>query len=271
MIKIKLLMITEKEYDEFQNVFDEIDHAELEQIAPEVINGETDVKTNGNSITDYDAVFIEIPPKNAVFGRVLLEIINESRLNCNLNSTSYFLMAKKNYLYYILHEKDIPAPRTVTAATEKAARNIMKELESPLVGRKLEEMEETETKLLGDNEEIKGFAEGSEYEEDILIFHEYNDGEKLRILVIDDKKVALKDDSDTWRFSKESLNYVNISDTQKEIVEKINRKIGAPVFEVCLRGNQVFDLNPNPDLEMFRENAGEDVFEAVTEILSEEE
>lgn len=270
VITIKLLKITNREHEELDRFFEETDRIELDQVAPQVVKGETDVKVGEKFVEDYDACFAEIPSKNAVFGRVLLEITEEKNVKANQYSTAFYIMAKKNYLYYILHQKDIPAPKTAVIASDKSSRNIGKELETPVLARKLEELEETERKKLETEEEIYGFAEGSEYEEDVLILQEFNEGDKYRCLVIGDQVISLKDSSEDWKIDEDSLKYSNLSDTQKEIIQQTARKIGTSFAEVYLRGEQVYDLNPNPDIELYEQNAGRNVYEAVAEILKED-
>lgn len=270
MIKIKLLKITEEDHEEFDEFFDETEQVDLDQVAPEVVDGVGNVMVGDKPISEYDAVFADIPEKNAVFGRVLLEMIQDQNVAVNYPSTAFFIMAKKNYLYYVLHEKDIPAPKTVSVATEKAARNTQNYLKGPLIARRLEDLEETEAKKLDTVEEIQGFAEGSEYEEDILLFHEFNKGDKYRCLVVGDRIVSVKDDSEGWKFTKDNLNYSNISDTQEEIVRSATKKIGTRYAEILLRGEEVFDINPNPDLKMFTDVGGKNAHEEVADVLKEE-
>ncbi len=267
---MKLLTIADQEYEQFEPYFDEVYNIGADKAAPEVVGGVPEVRLNGHTIDDFDAVFLEIPAKNAVFGRVLVEMIEEKNVSVNYPSTAFFVMSKKNYLYYVLHERGIPAPKTVTLATEKAARNIENEIEPPLIARRMEELEETETKMLEEKGEIQGFAEGSEYEEDVLIFHEYDDGDKYRCLVIGDQVISLKEDSDDWRFTGGNLKYSNISDTQKEMVMDTKKALGTHVAEVLIRGEQVFDINPNPDLQTYTDVSGKNTFEAVAEVLKGE-
>lgn len=267
---MKLLKVTDREYEEFEELFDEVEEVELDKIAPEVVDGKKDVKISKESVNKYDAAYLEIPPKNAVFGRVAFEMIMEEGVNTNHTATGFFIASKKNYLYYVLHEKNIPAPKTVVVATDKASRNIEKELRGPLIARRLEELEENEVRKLDKVQEINDFAEGSEYEEDILLFHEYNSGDKYRCLVAGDQIISLRDRSEGWRFEKESLSYSNISDKQREVVKKTAKALGTPIMEVKLRGEEVYDLNPSPDLKLFTDVSGKNAFEAVADVLKEE-
>jgi len=143
-------------------------------------------------------------------------------------------------------------------------------LETPVIARNLEELEETEIKKLETEKEIYGFAEGSEYEEDVLIFQEYNDEDKYKCLIIGEQVISLKDSSEDWKIDEDNLKYSNLSDTQKEIVKQTARKIGTSFAEIHLRGEKVYDINPNPDIDLFEQNAGKNVYEAVADILKEE-
>jgi len=266
---MKLLKVTEN-YDGFSEVFEDVEELKLEQISPQIIDGKSGVTADRASISEYDSAFMEIPPKNAVFGRVLLEAVEQKEVRTNYPSTAFFVMSKKNYLYYVLHQRDIPAPKTVVVGTEKAARNIEKELKGPLVARRLEEQEETERKKLDEVSGIQEFAAGSEYEEDLLIFHEYSNDDKYKCLVLGDSMISLQDTSEGWKFDDSSLQYSNLSTDQKEIVMSAMKAVGTPYGEVILRGNKVFDINPNPDLEMYSELSGKNIYRNVAEVLKDE-
>lgn len=267
---MKLARITEEEEHPIDGFFEEVEHVEIEKVAPEIVQGKEDIKLGEKSVREYDAVYAELPEKNAVFGRVMLEMVEEANIAVNYPSTAFFIMAKKNYLYYILHEQEIPAPKTVVVASEKAGRNIEREIEPPVIGRRIEDYEETETKRLEDSEGIQGFIEGVEYEEDILLFHEPREGDKYHCLVAGDQIISVKEGDESWNFTKENLKYSSISDNQKEIVRKTVEKIGTDVAEILLVGENVYDVNPNPDLEMYKEVSGKSSYEAVAETIKKQ-
>ncbi len=267
---LKLLKITEKELEQFDPYFEESEQVDIISIAPEVVNGDFDVKVGEKSIENFDAVYAEIPVKNAVFGRVMLEMIEEAQIPVNYSSTGFFTSAKKNYLYYTLHDMDLPAPKTAVVATEKASRNLDKELKGPIIGRRFEDLKEVENKKIDTVDGIQAFADGTEYSDELLIFNEYNSGDKYRCLVVNDSVITVQDSSDTWRFTDENLKYSNISDKQKEIVLEAVKKIGTPMTEVLIRGEEIYDIRPNPDLQTYTDVAGKNAFESVSEMLKEE-
>ncbi|MFB6208385.1 MAG: RimK family alpha-L-glutamate ligase [Candidatus Nanohaloarchaea archaeon] len=268
---MKLLKITGSEYAALDSLFDETEHISIEALAPEVIDGEPDVKFNGSSVAEYDAVFAEIPTENALFGRVALEMIEEMGVRLNYPSTGFFIMSKKNYLYHVLHEKDVPAPKTAVVATEKAVRNIERQLKGPLVARKFEESVEIEKTRLETVEDIQEFAEGIDRGNQFVLFQELRRGDKYRCLVAGDTVISLADNTESWRFSGDNLQYHTVSKEKKETVLKTRKAIGTPIAEVLLRGDKVEDVNPNPDLELYTELSGKNAYETVAEVLKPEE
>ncbi len=264
---MKLLKITRNDFEEFDPLFEEVETVNVEQVAPSVIDGETDVKINGGSISDYDAVFTDIPQKNAVFGRVLLEMIEEEGIRTNHPSTAFFIMSKKNYLHHVLHQKDIDASATVVVASDKAGRNIEDHLETPLIARKFDQLVEVESRLIEDEDTIEEFVGGTEYPDEFIVFQELEDGDKYRCLYAGGEIISLMDSSDSWQLQDEKLKYSSLSQEQKKTVEKAAKNIGTPVAEVVLRGGKVFDVNPNPDLGQYTEVSGKNAYEAVAQVL----
>lgn len=268
---MKFLKIRDEEESELDEHFEEVTRADIEKMAPEVMDGESDVKFQGTSVEEYDAAYAEIPKKNAVFGRVLLEMMEERNVSLNYPSTAFFIMAKKNYLYSVLHEKNIPAPKTVAVADQKAVRNIEKHLKGPLVARKLEDLKETERTKIDEVEQISEFAEGLEYGGSVLLFHELRKGDKYKCLAAGENTITLKDSSENWKVQEEKLKYANPSSELKELVQKTRKRIGTKVAEVIIRDGEVIDVEPNPDLELYREKSGKNAAKMVAEAIKGDE
>lgn len=267
---MKLLKISDRELSEFDQYFDKSTSEELEQIPPEVRSGKADLKIEGEPVKNFEVVYAEIPPENAVFGRVLLEIIEEKGITLNYSSTAFFTMSKKNYLYHVLHEKSVPAPKTAVVADEKAARNLEEHLQGPLVAKRFDGLVEVERSKIEKVEDIQEFADGVDYGENILVFSELKKGDKYRCLVAGDSVISLEDTSDTWKVDDENLGYSNLPSDLEGTVLKAANAIGTKVAEIVLRDGRVVDANPNPDLEMYTEISGKDAYKAVAKTLKEE-
>lgn len=266
---MKVLEITEEEKQEFNEVFDEKKHVSLEELAPEVVDSRSDVKINGESVSDFDAVYAQIPQKNAVFGRVLLEMIEEKGVESNLSSTGFFIMAKKNYLHHVLQEKNIESPDTAVIASEKPVRNLENFLDLPLIAKKLKNLVEVELTKIESEEGLKEFAEGIEYGEDLIIFSEHTPGDKYRCLVTGDDVISLKDNTEGWKIKTDNLQYSNISTELEQRVLSTRKAIGANVAEVLVQGENVVDVNPNPDLALYTDVSGKNAFEKAGNVLGD--
>lgn len=264
---MRLLKITDREIPELDRYFDEVEEASIDRIAPEVRDNKADVKFDGSSVERFDAVYADIPQKNAIFGRVLLEIIEEKGLRTNYPSTGFFIMSKKNYLYHVLHEKNVPSVKTAVIASEKASRNIENELKGPLIARRFDEDLENERTKLDTVEEIKEFAEGIDRGNKYVVFHEFKKGDKYRCLISGDSCISLIDNSDGWNFSDDNLQYHSISQDQKDVAIKAAEAIGTPVAEVLLRDGKVEDVNPNPDLGMYQDISGKNAYKDVADAI----
>lgn len=245
--------------------FEEVAEVETEDFSPEVIDGESDVRVNAE-IEDCDAAFLKLPENNPIFGRVLLEIIEEKGIKTNHPSIGFYITAKKNYLYYVLEQKDVPMPKTVIAASEKSAKNVTRYLETPLIAKRYEDNQLEESARLEDDQEVQEFAEGTDYGEDILIFQEETGEEKYKILYAAGNTISLKDKTEGWRISDEKLQYSNLSNELEELVEDTMKSIGTEYGEVIIKGGKVTDVRPNPDPEIYTDKSGKDAFKYIREI-----
>ena len=270
---MRLLKITDgqRNLEKLDEFFDSVKEVDIGDVSPEVSNGKSEIMIEGESVSEFDAVFASIPRESAIFGRVLLEIIEEKDVALNYSSTAFFTMSKKNYLYHVMQEKDIPAPKTAVIADEKAARNLESHVKGPLVARKFNGLSEVESTKIDTVEEIQEFAEGVEYGDSILVFNELRKGEKYRCLVAGDTVISLEDTSDGWRISSENLKYSSLSSDLRQVVEDTTSSLGTETAEILLRGGNVIDINPNPDLGLYTDISGKDAYGAVAEALKGDE
>lgn len=266
---MKLLKVTDKYENVFKEHFEEVKTANLDELTPEVIDKEADVKKHSESLKNYEAAFFDIPKKNAIFGRVLLETVEEMGVATNYPSTAFFTMAKKNYLYNVLHQRGIPCPKTAVIADEKAVRNIENHVKGPLVARKLEDLKQVEKTKIDEVNQIKSFSEGVNYGESLLIFSEFVKGDKYKCLYAGGDLISLKDTSEGWKFDNSSLKYSSLPSDTEKIVKNTCREIGAPVAEITIRGEKIMDVDPNPDLATYTDLSGKDAFKSVADTLKE--
>ncbi|WEL19875.1 hypothetical protein [Candidatus Nanohalococcus occultus] len=259
------LLKTSNVSEKLDEHFEEVSAVETEEFSPEVIDGEADVRVN-SGIEDCESAFLKLPERNPIFGRVLLEILEEKGITTNYPSIGFYITAKKNYLYYVLEQKDISIPETVIAASENSAKNVTRYLELPIIAKRYEENQLEESARLEDEQEAKEFAEGTDYGEDILIFQEETGDEKYKVFYANGNLISLKDKTEGWRVSDEKLQYSNLSNELEELVETTMKSIGTEYGEVILKGGKVIDVKPNPDPEVYADKSGKDAFKYIKEI-----
>lgn len=249
--------------------FDDLTVCSIEDLAPRVEENRSGLKIEGKNIQNFDAVYARIHEKNAAFGRILLEVIEEERISLNYSSTAFFTMSKKNYLYSVLHEKNVPTPKTAVISDEKSARNIENYLAGPLIARKFEQSREAERKKIDTVEDISDFTDGTEYGKNLAIFQEYTEGSKYRCLVAGDKIISLEDVSNNWYLGDQNLQYSNAPNNIQNLVFEAKKSLGFNMAEVLIRGEEVVDINPNPDLDLYSNISGKDVYKAVADTLKQ--
>lgn len=255
------------EYEELDEKFEDTEEIELEMLAPEVRGGSPDLQARGD-LSGFDAAFLQLPVGNPVYGRVVLEMLEEEGVTTINPSLAFYVMAKKNYLQFILQNRGIPSPDTVVAASENAAKNATRHLEKPLVAKRYRENEVTESKIIeSEGESVEEFAEGTEYGSELVLFQQKVEGEKYRAFYASGNKIPLKDPSESWEFSREKLQYSSMPSDVSEKVDRVMESIGARYGEVVLRGKKVVDLRPNPDPELYQRKSGKSAFGYIREVF----
>lgn len=144
---MKLLILSEDGNlkEKFDPYFEGVDEEKLSRTRVNLLENEEGVLIDSKSAMNYDSLLIIPEPKMTVYVRVLLERL-EKNLLANLDSTSSYILLKKQYLYKVLNEKGIPIPKTVVVGSKKGASGI-KELNFPVVGRMFEGFEKREMEM----------------------------------------------------------------------------------------------------------------------------
>lgn len=268
-----LLIIADEEFgekleDEFSAFFDDIERRSIANVRIDAGNGE-DVLVAGQSIDDYDALYLQPKPKTAIFSRVFLEVLLEKDITTNLDSAAFFILAKKSYLFQVLEEKDIPIPATAVVSTERGISGITEHIEFPMVGKKFEGFVRRDMNMLEDDNELRSFVEHMDHGKHILVLQEFVEGDVFDCLYINGDIISLRLEKEGWRKrsgdAKES--YHSISSDLEEIVEQTATSIGADICRVRLVGGVVTEAYLDPDLDRFREVSGKNIYEKVADYL----
>ncbi len=273
----KLLILANEFEDEekrFSNYFDEVDSKSLAEVLIDAETGRmSQVTVDGENIEEWDAVYIKPEPKAFNYTRVLMEVINNKDVRCNLDTSSIFILTKKPYLFKVLADKGNSIPRLASISTEKGMTELGKNVDFPVVAKKYSNLELAEKNIFEEFDDLKTFAELTEHGEDFLIIQEHKeDVEVFDILYIDGAMISLKVEGSPWTEGGEiSLSYHGISDTQKEIVKNAVESIGTSICRIRIRGERIMDMDTDPRLELFKQESGKNVYGRVADYLKGDE
>jgi glutathione synthase/RimK-type ligase-like ATP-grasp enzyme len=260
---------TEQLEDRFAAYFDDVTTKSIANVRIDAGNGE-EVRIGGEKINAYDALYLQPKPQTAIFSRVFLEVLLEKDIRTNIDAAAFFILAKKNYLFQVLEEKDIPIPATAIVSTEKGISGIEDHIGYPLVGKKFEGFERRDMSLLEEEGELRSFVEHMDHGEHVLILQEFLEGEVYDCLYVNGDIVSLKLTGDSWRVrsgeAKES--YLTIPSDLEEIVEQTAHSIGADICRVRLVDGHVTEAYLDPDLERFTSASGKNMYERVASYLT---
>lgn len=271
---MNLLIISESNHlkENFEPYFDEVEHRSLSAVRLNLLKDRENVLVGEESVEDFDYLYINVKPELSIFIRVMLEGL-EKNMRSNLDSTSSYILTKKQYLYKVLKEKNIPAPKTVTAGSENSAIGV-KELEFPIVARRFKGFQKREMSLLSGKDELKDFSKSAKYGKEVLIFQEFVDGEVFDCLVVGDEVISINlNNNGEWHLRAGSANekFYNISSDLKNLVVDAREAIGANVCRTKIVGDKIVNMSTNPDLKRFQDISGKNTFKKIAEFLVKEE
>lgn len=271
---MKLLILSEREglEDQFDPYFDEVQQRNFPSTRINLLQNEQNVFVEEESAENYDCLFFVPEPELIIYARVMLEKL-EKELQSNLDSTSSYILVKKQYLYKVLNERDVPIPQTVVIGSPKSVSAI-KNLNYPAVGRIYEGFKEREKEVLHNKDEVKNFAEPVEYGEEVSVLQDFVEGDVFDCLVIGDEVVSLKlSNEGKWSLpsgeSKEK--YYKVSSEVRNLAVKARKAIGPKVCRVKIVEDKVVNMSPDPQLGRFEKASGKNTYEKMANLLQDEE
>lgn len=272
-MKIKLLILAnnfEEPAEKFREYFEGV---EKKSLADVMIDTEGNISIEGEDIQEWDSVYIDPEPKAFNYLRVLVETIEQSDVNCNLEPASIFVQGKKPFLFSVLADKKVNIPDQVAISTEKGLTEIERELDFPVLAKKYSSFELAESKIFEEFDELKAFSELSEHGKDFIMIQEYREEEIFDILYVDGSMISLKLEASPWDKAESDQvgkKYHSVSSSQKETVKKAVNSLGTKICRVRLCGDEVIDVDSRPDLVEFKEKSGKNVFGSVADALKED-
>lgn len=274
-MKMADLLILASDFDTEKQRFEEyFDEVELKSLADVLIDVgtemESEILVDGEDINEWDAVYIDPEPKAFYYTRVLMEIIGDREINCNLDTSSVFILSKKPYLFNVLADRGVKIPKQVAISTEKGLTEIERDIDFPVLAKKYSDLQLSETQIFEEFEDLKSFAELAEHGEDFVMIQEYEDERDVYdILYIDGKVISLKLSGSPWEEGEISRSYYTLSDDLKQTVEEATDSIGTRICRLRVHGDRIVDMDNQPELEMFKQKSGKNVYGRIADVLKE--
>jgi glutathione synthase/RimK-type ligase-like ATP-grasp enzyme len=274
-MKMTSLLILASEFETEQQRFEEyFEEVEKKSLADVLIDVGTDMQSeilvDGKDIQEWDAVYIDPEPKAFYYTRVLMEIINDKEVDCNLDTSSVFILSKKPYLFNVLAERGVKIPTQVAISTEKGLTEIERDIDFPVLAKKYTDLQLSETQIFQEFDELKSFSELAEHGEDFIMVQEYEEEKDVfDILYIDGKVISLKLSGSPWEEGEISRSYYTLSDDLKQAVEKATDSIGTRICRIRVLGDRIVDMDNQPELEMFKQKSGKNVYGRIADVLKE--
>jgi len=263
---MSLLIISEDESlaDKFSEYFKEIKLCSMADIRLNASN--TLALADGQDIEQFDSLLVYSKAELAIFTKVLLESLTGSDVATNIGPAAFYILAKKQWMFKVLKERGVPIPKTGTTSL-KGIGGIDREFDYPLVGKRYINFQLDEIRKLVSEEEAKSFATGADYSKSVIIFHELLQGETFETLVTGEDVVgSIKMEGDLWDLESTEKYYSPPQELQ-DIVLNAAQSIGADVCSVRTVDNKVYDINPLPDLEWFKEITGKNPYKNIAKLF----
>lgn len=270
---MKLLILSENNdlKANFEPYFEEVKQNKISETRINLIEDEGTILADNKNLAEFDCSIIIPEPELTIFTKVLLENLEKDLVN-TLDSTSSYILAKKQYLYKVLNEKGISIPKTIAIGSEKGVSGI-KEPEFPVVGRKFRGFKKREMSLLENMEQVNNFSNPLEYGKESVIIQEYVEGEVFDLLVIGNEVISIQlTNKDRWdpRARKSNEKFYNVSSEVKELAVKARKAIGAKVVRTKIVGDKIVNISSKPQLDRFKNISGKNTYKKISKILKEE-
>lgn len=263
---MSLLIISENQTleDKFDDYFDQIELYSMADIRLNASN--TLALAEGQNIEQFDSLLVYSKAELAIFTKVLLESLTGSDVATNIGPAAFYITAKKQWMFKVLRERNMPIPKTITASL-KGISGLNDEFDYPLVGKRYINFRLDEIRKLVSEDEAKSFATGADYSESVIILHELIQGETFETLVTGEDVVgSIKMEGDVWDLSSTEKYYSPPKELQN-VVLNAAQSIGADVCSVRTVDNKIYDVNPLPDLEWFKQVTGKDPYKNIAKLF----
>ncbi len=244
---------------EARKLYDTVLSIPLKKVRIDLNNGETKVLYKNQDISKFDSVYSRIFLKDFLFGEILLNVLDKSKIYIPTSAEAYQISNHKYYTVKVLSEINLPIPNSSLCAHPETAMALTKKIGFPTVVKVLSGFGGKGVMLIKSENELKPIIETLRVFKEFVSTQEYipSTGEDIRCYVLGDDVIAVKrkGKAGEWRANVSkggSAEIIEVPEKQKEIAMKAAKLLGLDVCSVdfmeSAKGPIIIEVNFTPGI-----------------------
>ena len=222
------------------------------------------IKSMGEDIPRYDAVFLQARLSLAPFIEPLLEELASKGVYVNCKPGSYFIGENEPYKFVCLSASNVATPRTLTSGSAKNIERVSKKISYPLLAKSFVGMKTQQALVVENEKQLNSFVNSIKQDMDGFMLREFIEDDIISCVVIGQKVFAVR------RKLREHIvdpveKGVSVcpSESEKQEAIKAATACGYDIARVDLVKGRVIDVTPNVSWKKFNLVCSSNLEEAV--------
>lgn len=231
---------------------------------------ETLIKSLGEEVEAYDAVFIQTRTSLAPFIEPLLEELEAINSYTNIKKGSYFTGWNEPYQFVTLALANIPTPKTITTASIKNIEQFSKKISYPILINTYIGKKNQQSLVINSNRELNGFVKSIKTEIDGFMIREFIEGNIISSIVVGKKTFAVKRNYNGEEVEKiKEGKYYVMTENENETAINAAKACGYDIARVDMIKGKIIKVTPMFLLEDFNNICSVKIEDYVADFLIE--
>jgi glutathione synthase/RimK-type ligase-like ATP-grasp enzyme len=231
---------------------------------------ETLIKSLGEEVEAYDAVFIQTRTSLAPFIEPLLEELEAINSYTSIKKGSYFTGWNEPYQFVTLALANVPTPKTITTASVKNIEQLSKKISYPILINTYIGKKNQQTLVINSNRELNGFVKSIKTEIDGFMIREFIEGNVISSIIVGKKTFSIKRNYNGEEVEPiKSGKYYTMTENENETAIKAAAACGYDIARVDTIRGKVIKVTPMFSIEDFNNICSVKIEDYVAEFLIE--
>lgn len=230
----------------------------------------TEIKSLGEEINQYDAVFIQVRTSLAPFIEPLLEELEILQTYTSAKKGSYYIGNNEPYQFVNLALNNIPTPKTITTASTKNISKVSEKISYPIIVKTFLGKKVQQSLLIHTKTELNSFVRSIKTELDAFMIREFIESDVISCAVIGKRVIAVK-----RKYIDEEVSEIQngqsyrLNETDHETAIMAAKSNGYDIARVDIAKGRVVKIEPTIPIEAFNIAAADNIEEYVADFLIE--